>query len=241
MDVIHVAIADDEPIARMRLSRLLGKVGGRSITVTAECVDADDLLSSAGSVPIDVVFLDIEMPGGGGFGALAKWPGTRPVVVCVSACTDYGAAAFDIRAIDFLTKPVSAERLSESIARVRRVLGHRETLVQVDSAARIPLQIGRRTHLVRHDAITAVVARRSYLEVHTEAATFLSRRTLSAFQADINMSEFVRLHRSVIVGRDAIVAIRPKGAGCYELQLKCGREVSSGRSYHAVVKALLRP
>lgn len=242
MTILQVAIVDDEPIARSRLARLLKKIGGPRLNLAVECVDADELVSQAARIPLDLLFLDVEMPGGGGFSALARWPGPRPMVVFVSAYPAYALKAFDFRAVDYLMKPISAERLRESLVRVHDAMGFRHASGDAEAtpaANRVPLQLGKRTHLVSPNAIEAVVARGNYLEVHTSDSTYVIRRTLSAFEAELDQGTFIRLHRSVLVRRDAVLAIKSGGSGRYLLELQGGRSYYSGRNYRAAVQALL--
>ncbi len=240
MRPLQVALVDDEPLARSRLRRLLRKVAGLQLHIAAECVDVDDLLLHAARLPLDLIFLDIEMPGGGGFGALARWPGPRPLVVFVSAFPAYGVKAFEVRAVDYLMKPVSADRLRETVARVLDATERRQGAEAPSSDDRIPLQIGQRTHLVSPDSIEAVVSQRNYLEVHSAHSTYVIRRTMAALEEELDASKFVRLHRSVLVRVTAVRAIKPVGSGRYQVELESGRRVYSGRNYRSIVHALLK-
>ena len=86
----NAVIVDDEPLARQRLRRLLGKLAGPAIHIVAECAEVDELLRLARRARIDVLFLDIELPGGDGFTALRRWNGPPPLVVFVSAYDRHG-------------------------------------------------------------------------------------------------------------------------------------------------------
>ena len=116
--MLTAVIVDDEPLARQRLRRLLGKVAGTVIQVVAECTDVDELMRLAQRTQVDVLFLDIELPGGNGFTALRRWNGPPPKVVFVSAYDQHGVRAFEDRAVDYLLKPVSAERLRDTVSRL---------------------------------------------------------------------------------------------------------------------------
>lgn len=116
--LLRVAIVDDEPIARGRLRRLLGCIETPGSEVVYECGTADMILAEAPSLSLDVVFIDIEMPGRSGLSALELWPGRRPEFVMVTAHHEHALRAFDLRATDYLTKPVADARLRQSLARV---------------------------------------------------------------------------------------------------------------------------
>lgn len=240
MTRLRAAIVDDEPLARARLRRLLDKVASSMIDVVAECVDTEELLAAAGGLSLDVLFLDVEMPGGDGFSALARWRGPRPQVVFVTAHAQHGVRAFDTRATDYLMKPVSAERLRESVERVWQLApttsdGGRGAA----DGERLPLQIGQRSYLVPIDEIDLVVAQRNYLEVHAGRTQYTIRSTLGAFHARLDPVRFQRLHRSAVVRIGAIREIKPVGSGRFRIGLQCGQVLHSGRHFHAHVQVLL--
>lgn len=241
MTTIRAVVVDDEMMARNRMRRLLTSESRGSIEIVAECVDVDDLLKVARDEHIDVVFLDIEMPGGDGFSALRRWLGPKPLVVFVTAYEAHGVRAFDAGAIDYLMKPVSSRRLQEALARVRKTLGITPSLAEAEGAndRKIPLQLGQRTNLVPEQEILVVEASGNYVEVETDRGRFIVRRTLTAFLEDLTTDRFVRLQRSIVVRRDAITEIRALGSGRYKVGLRGGREIISGRRFQDTVRALL--
>ena len=117
-DGLRVAVVDDEPIARSRLSRLLSMVGGPSIEVVLQCGTANEFLTAGPAAMLDAAFVDIEMPGGDGLEAVTRWPTERrPLIIVVTAHLEHAVRAFDARAIDYLSKPVSETRLRETLDR----------------------------------------------------------------------------------------------------------------------------
>lgn len=132
VDGLRVAVVDDEPIARSRLSRLLSRVGGPSVKVVLECGTADEFLSVGPMSALDAAFVDVEMPGGDGLDAVTRWPGRRPQFIIVTAHEEHALRAFNARAIDYLTKPVSESRLRDSLDRayayrLRSLIRHSQT------------------------------------------------------------------------------------------------------------------
>lgn len=239
---LRTAIVDDEPLARSRLRRLLEKVAGSEFQIVAECIDVDELLTVARRQPVDVLFLDIEMPGADGFSALSRWQGPIPLVVFVTAWQEHGARAFDARATDYLLKPVSAERLAQAVERLRErlALNGLRALPEDDGVRRIPLQVGQRVHLVPERQINVVEAQGNYLEVDCEQGRYVLRRTLAAFVEQLDPALFLRVHRSLVVRAAAIREIKPIGSGRYRLDLQGGRRLISGRSYRECIDPLLR-
>ena len=112
---LRVAIVDDEPIARSRLRRILGQINTPPSTIEQEYGTADAILSQASGLSLDVVFIDIEMPGRSGLAALEHWRGPRPGFVFVTAHHQHALKAFDLQATDYLTKPVSEMRLQQTM------------------------------------------------------------------------------------------------------------------------------
>ncbi|SFK65256.1 LytR/AlgR family response regulator transcription factor [Lysobacter sp. cf310] len=240
MNALRVAIVDDEPLARARLRRLLGKVGNGSLEVVAECVDAEELIAIADSARLDVLFLDIEMPGVGGFGALARWQGPRPQVVFVTAYPQHGVRAFDARATDYLMKPVSAERLRDTLKRVRESMPALAASMPVTGQGkRLSLQVGQRTHLVPVEQIDLVLAQGNYLDVHAAGAVYTVRGTLTEFHGGLEAQRFVRVHRSAVVRVAAVREIRPIGSGRFRISLWGGQHLHSGRHYRDQMHELI--
>ena len=234
MTAIRVAIVDDEPLARQRIRRLLLTVGQPDFEVVQEHASIRSLLADAADAALDLLFLDIQMPGGDGFSALEQWPGPRPLVVFVTAYEQHGVKAFDARATDYLLKPVSAERLGEALAKVREVLA-----VRARPARRIALPIGQRSDLVAVTDITLVTAAGNYLEIHAGPRRYVVRKSLAALQAELDDAQLVRVHRSCLVREAAVREIRPLGSGRFQLELHDGRRIHSGRSYRAGVDSML--
>jgi two-component system LytT family response regulator len=237
--MLTAAIVDDEAWARTRLQRLLKMVAPTQIHVAATCVDVDDLLEKVAELQIDVLFLDIVMPGTDGFTALSRWQGPLPLVVFVTAFENYGVKAFDARAVDYLLKPISAERLREAVARIMQMASVRsETDAGAIQGRRVPLPAGKHTHFVLEHQIHSIEADRNYIEVHTQSGRFMLRRTLNSFLEELDSDAFCRVHRSVAVRRDAVRKLMPLGSGRYQLELIDGRNIISGRNYRDDVRRL---
>ena len=242
MTPLQVAIVDDEPLARARLQRLLAQVAGDSVVVALDCANVDELLAAAPLGPLDVLFLDIRMPGGDGFSALERWPAPRPRVVFVTGYQEHAARAFDVHAVDYLLKPVSAERLRETLDRLRQPIGSAGGATGAPAPQlpdTLPLPVGRRIQLVPVDQIDTVEAQGNYLEIRAAERCYVIRRTLASFEAELDPARFMRLHRSLIVRIGAIREIRPVGSGRFRIELHGGGRVQSGRNFRDRVLALV--
>jgi two-component system, LytTR family, response regulator len=235
---LRIAIADDEPMARLRLRRLL--TARTDIEITGEYASGKALLAGVLHDAPDLILLDIEMPAMSGLSVVSQLPQPRPAIVFVTAYSDHAVRAFEIDAVDYLVKPVSAERLQEALARVRRSRLRSAEAAAVPTDSRIALPIGRRTQLLDPIAVECIVARGNYIEVVTCTRRLELRRSLHWIESRLDASLFVRVHRGCIVRAGAVVETRPLHSGRYELCLTHGARVVTGRSYRATVQAQFR-
>lgn len=238
--VLKAAIVEDEPLARSRLRRLLKSASNGSIMVVVECVDVEDVLTEALQTPIDVLFLDIELPGGDGFTALRRWPGPPPMVVFVTAYGEHGVRAFEDRAVDYLMKPVSLDRIRDTIGRLEQqaAVRHGITFSAGESERRHAMPVGRRKHLIPESCIELICADGNYLEVKTSRGNYTIRRTLGDFIAELDGRQFMRVHRSTVVRSSAVTEVTPIGSGRFELVLRSGERIATGRNYRELVQKL---
>ncbi|MGK9269470.1 LytTR family DNA-binding domain-containing protein [Williamsia muralis] len=228
---------DDEWPALDELNYLLGAQEAVGEVLTAG--DATTALRLIKDRPgsIDAVFLDINMPGLDGLelaGVLAAFA-HPPAVVFVTAHEDRAVRAFDLGAVDYLLKPLRAQRLAES---VRRVLEHREqrgTLTPAgsrpDSAADgdtdevIPVEMGGTTTLVPRSTVNWVEADGDYTRLHTATGSHLVRIPISTLEDRWRDAGFLRVHRSYLVALPLVTGIRTVGSGT----VVCLRSVRDGR------------
>jgi two-component system LytT family response regulator len=232
MTPMRIAIVDDEPLARLRLRRLLAAQPG--IASVNDYDSGEALLTAWRDMPADVVFVDVQMPDLDGFAAIEQLPPPRPPVVFVTAHAEHAVQAFEIAATDYLVKPVSAERLADSLRRIR------ERIAPAPGRAayppRVALPIGRRIQLVDVDAIDCVLAQANYVEIRVGARCFVLRKPLTVLQQELDPARFARVHRSVLVRIAAVTGVEPLASGRFRLQLACGQMLTTGRSYREQVR-----
>lgn len=236
MNRLRAVIADDEPLARARVARLLGAIG--AVDVVASCTTGNDVVAAVNATDPDVVFLDIDMPGLDGFRALDALPPDRqPRVVFVTAYSEHAVQAFDVQALDYVLKPVSDERLRAAVERVRASVnaamsGAPGANAHVDAherfAQRISVPQGLRIILVPVEDIDYVSAHANYVELHTVERSYLLRGTLAGILARLDPSRFLRVHRSRIVRVEAVAEVEPQPSGQYLLRLRSGVRIGSG-------------
>ncbi|WP_370416117.1 LytR/AlgR family response regulator transcription factor [Streptomyces fradiae] len=164
---------------------------------------------------IDVVFLDIHMPGLGGLdlarllGGLAR----PPLIVFVTAHEGFAVQAFDLEAVDYVLKPVRRERLAEAVRRVRDLVhaGAAAAPAAAPAAEQIPVELGGVTRFVAVDDIAYVEAHGDYARLHTDQGSHLVRIPLSVLEERWAARGFVRIHRSHLVALGRIDELRLDG------------------------------
>src|ERR1700685_942131 len=125
---LKALIADDEPLARERLSFLLS--GQEEVEVAGECRNGKEVIAALKKSRFDVLFLDIQMPGRDGFEVIEQiGPAHMPVTVFVTAHNEYAVQAFEVHALDYLTKPVEPERLQATLVRVKERIASNTALI----------------------------------------------------------------------------------------------------------------
>jgi len=236
---IKVLVVDDEPLAVERLQLLLARSEGVSLVGTAS--DGEGALRIAEAVAPDVVLLDIAMPGMDGIEvarALSE-SDVDPVVIFVTAFDNFAVAAFDVAAIDYLMKPVDPVRLERALARVRdHLAGGARATHRRDTAHVEEFWVPDHNGLVRIAAsdIHRVTAERDYMRLHVGTRSWLIHRTIGKLEEDLDPALFIRVHRSVILRRDAITGLFRDEAGHWTARLSDGGEQRIGRSYIDDVK-----
>ena len=236
---LRVMVVDDEPLAVERLQLLLARLEG--VTVAGTANDGEATLRIAEAVAPDVVLLDIAMPGMDGIDvarALSR-SAVDPAVVFVTAFDNFAVAAFDVAAIDYLMKPVQAERLERALERVRAWLaGGRRSNTRPASHHVEEFWVPDHSGLVRIAAsdIQRITAERDYMRLHVGQRSWLIHRTIAKLEQDLDPALFMRVHRSVILRRDTITGLYRDEAGHWTARLSDGAEQRIGRSYVDEVK-----
>ena len=237
---MRVLVVDDEGTARTRLARLLEAIPG--VQIAGEAADGLSALHLIGSHQPDAVFLDVQMPGLSGFEVVTALPADiRPPVVFVTAFDQYALQAFDVSAVDYLVKPVTAERVADTVARLRRRGG-------VDEGARLvkaldrdaPLQrvVGKHLqqwHVLPIDTIEAFIADQQLVFAVTARVRFLVNRTLRDLETRLDADRFVRIHKQAIVRITGLVVAQDTTGGL-TASLPSGLQLAISRRHLATLR-----
>ena len=230
---LRVLVADDEAMARKRMVRLASALPGVAVVGTAE--DGQQVLDAIAEEPVDLVLLDIQMPGLTGLDASALMPADGPTVIFTTAHPEHALAAFDIGAADYLLKPVDAARLQRAIARVRERLAPTTAPGSLD---RVALPTRRGVRLVAPADLLCAVFDGTALTVHLapDERVFVDL-SLSQLEARLPAPPFVRTHRRALVNLDQVDELEDQDSGGYLARLRGGRRVAVSR---AVARTLRR-
>lgn len=226
---MRVLIVDDEAPARRRLQQLLAPIDG--IDVVGEAADGEAALALAERLRPDLMLLDVQMPELDGLAVAASLPDDGPAVVFVTAHDVYALQAFDAQALDYLLKPVAADRLARAIERARRRAAPRASVPTRQLL--VPTRQGGVAVLPCAE-IHWLEAADNYVTLHAGAREHLLRRTLGGLLADLG-DGFVRVHRGAAVALDQVALVRPNDKGDARIVLRSGAEVACSRAYRSVL------
>lgn len=212
MSVLNVLIVDDEELARMRLRQLVGECTDPAARVVGEAANAVQAMSWLAAQRCDVVLLDVQMPGRDGTQLAAELQrlDEPPAVVFVTAHAEHALRAFDLDAVDYLTKPVRRERLHSALQRVaQRLALRRGAAAPPVPAGEVPVVIVTdRGRMVRVPVAEVLYfkAELKYVTLRTAEHTYVLDEALAELEQRLG-DRFLRVHRNALVARDAVRAL----------------------------------
>jgi two-component system LytT family response regulator len=225
---LRTLIADDEPLARDRLRALLSAEEG--IELVGECRNGREVVEQLKTQAIDLLFLDIQMPGNTGFDVIDQIGLARmPLTVFVTAHHKYAVKAFEVHALDYLTKPIEPARLGAALAHVRECINSRAAVLtqetfralmtslgntvapQSDYPKRLLVPNGVKDSFVDIGDIEWIEASDYYACLHVGPRSFMLRETMKQLAETLDPKRFVRIHRSAIVNVDKVREILREG------------------------------
>lgn len=255
---VRALIVDDEAFSRRVLRSLLS--ADRDIQIVAEAASAPEARRKIMELQPDIVFMDIEIPEGSGI-ELLRGLEMQPCIVFVTAHPEHALAAFELRAVDYLVKPVERRRLAESLVLAKRRIGERQvalfarkladaaTLVNAGSVEvgapaagqypdQLTIHVRRRAFTLDVGDIYWVEGAGQYSRLYTRAGEFLLSRTLGSLEFELDPDRFFRIHRSAIVNGAYVSEVRSVGDGRYNVYLRGGKALPLGRARRAVLEKL---
>ena len=243
---IRTMIVDDEPIARQVLRDELCALS--DVEVVGEAENGAEALAQIARLRPELVLLDLQMPGLGGFEVIHRLPESAlPIVVIVTAYDQHVVRAFEEGALDYLLKPVSLERLEKTLDRARRLRGRTaevaESLARLSEMGGATVAAGRKIvgrtgeeyHLLDLDDVLAFQAERELVWIWTARQRYLATQTLRAIEERLRGSVFQRVHRNALVNVNHVRKMTPLTSQRWLLTLGNGQEfIVSKRQAHGI-------
>ena len=230
MTHVRTVIVDDERLARAELRRLLSD--HPDVEVVGEAARCDEAAALVAQAHPDLLLLDVQMPAGSGFDLLERLP-TLPAIVFTTAHDQYALRAFEVSALDYLLKPVGAERLARALERVRASM-----VVAGPGASRgglprprrrIFVRDGQRCWLMALDEIALLESEGNYTAIHYGEERPLVLGSLNQLEARLDREMFFRASRKHLINLGLVVALRPTMGGGLRARLRDGQEVAVSR------------
>jgi two-component system, LytTR family, response regulator AlgR len=204
---LQVLVVDDEALARSRLKTLLGDCTSPAVVLAGEAANAAQAMDLMHRTAFDAVLLDIHMPGADGLALAQAVRGLPqpPAIVFVTAHAEHAVAAFELEALDYLTKPVRLERLQAALQKVERLAQARAAGAE-GQAEVLLIQDRGRTERVPIVEVLYFKAELKYITVRTAARSYILDASLSELE-ERHAAHFLRVHRNALVARRAVRAL----------------------------------
>jgi two-component system LytT family response regulator len=243
MQRFKVLIIDDERLSRQRIRRLLSL--DPDCEITGECPNGADAVRVLKHEPVDILFLDVQMPEMDGFEVVRAIAESQPLVIFTSAYDEYALRAFEVHAFDYLLKPFDRRRFREALQRAKSHLAQQRSgladgrlaalMENLVGGKRLPDRVAVRNNgrvlFLRIDEIDWIEASDNYVCLHCGRETHLLRETMSEVESRLDPARFLRVHRSAIVNLDRIRELQPWFRGDYRVILQDGTELTLTRTH----------
>lgn len=260
-DPVHALIVDSDDAGRRALRALF--VSDRHVQIVGEVGSVPEARRWIAEFKPDLVLMDVGTPDAdNSLESLLDVPEPLPYLIMLSAYPEFAFRAFDLRADDFLVKPVPRQRLTECVQRARRRIAERRIAgyaLQIASAAfslngtrtiraaapfgryagQLTIRVRRRMFSIDVGNIVWIQGASQYSRVHTTSGEHLLSRTLASLECELDPAQFFRIHRSAIVNASHVREVRSRGDGCYNVYLQGGPPLPMGRARREILHKLL--
>jgi len=199
---MNALIIDDNKIARTTVKQLADKVG--DISIVAECSNAMDAYNLLREQPVDLLLLDIEMPGMTGLELTKNLVNKRPVIIFITSKREYAADAFELNVADYIIKPVTSARFIQAVDKAREILESNNEDVKLKEDEFIFIRDSNIVRRLKLDNILYAEAMGDYVKLYTPEKFYAIHATLKAVEERLPAFRFLRVHRSYMVAIDRI-------------------------------------
>lgn len=202
---MNCLIVDDNKLARTAMKQLASHV--EQLQVLGECTSAIEAYNILQKEKVDLLLLDIEMPGMSGIELTRNLGKKRPVIIFTTVKKDYAVEAFELNVADYLIKPVSPARFIQAIEKAKELCNAGTNELQGSDNEFVFIRDNGILKKIRLDEVLFLEAMGDYVKLHTTQKFYAIHTTLKAVEEKLPLSRFMRVHRSYIVALDKIDAI----------------------------------
>ncbi|HET9865636.1 MAG TPA: response regulator [Steroidobacteraceae bacterium] len=231
---MRALIVDDEPLARRELRRLLAAIHG--IDVVGEAGNIDDAREQLESIAPDVMFLDIQMPGGSGFDLLAQLD-RMPRVIFTTAYDQYAVRAFEVSALDYLLKPIEPERLAAALRKLQSASSGPSPPGADSPLEQLFVRDGPKCWFVPLREVSVISAEGNYARLHWGRERPLLGRSLAALESKLDPKRFFRANRRQLINLDHVAQVELGAGGRLHVMLRDGPEIEVSRRQARLFRA----
>jgi DNA-binding LytR/AlgR family response regulator len=199
---MNALIIDDNEMARMALKQLADRVN--DLMIVAECSSAFEAYNLLLTEPVDLLLLDVEMPGMSGLELTKNLTNKRPVIIFITSKKEYAVDAFDLNVVDYIIKPVTASRFIQAIDKAREILDSNQEEVKLREEEFVFIRDSNIVRRLKLDSILFAEAMGDYVKLYTQEKFYAIHTTLKAVEERLPASRFLRVHRSYLVAINKI-------------------------------------
>jgi DNA-binding LytR/AlgR family response regulator len=234
--MMNCIAVDDEPLALKLLQDNISKLP--YLNLVASCTDAFQALSTLQEHSIDLIFIDIQMPGLSGLQLISSLE-IKPLVIFITAYKQHALESYDLAVVDYLVKPVSVERFIKACNRAKEIFDLKAMATQKKNAATKDFMFVNMDYSqvkIKFDDIILIESLRDYVKIHqkTSKLPLIVRSSLTSIESELPPDKFIRIHKSYILSIENITAVRKNSIFIKDL------EFPIGETYRGSVDKLMR-
>lgn len=228
---MNCLIVDDNKIARTTIRQLASRVN--DIVIMGECANAIDAYNFLQEQPVDLILLDIEMPGMTGLELTKHLVNKRPLIIFTTSKKEYAVEAFELNVADYIVKPITPARFLQAIDKAREILESNVEEIRVEETEFIFFRDSNIVRRLKLDDILFAEAMGDYVKLHTTQKFFAIHTTLKAVEERLPALQFLRVHRSYIVALNKIDTMQDG------ILMVNGKSLPVADAYRAILNKLM--
>ena len=204
--MIRCVIVDDEPLAREVLEMYISR--DEDLTLVGSCKNAEEVVTLLHNKSVDVLFLDIQMPGACGM-QLAKTLENPPLIVFTTAYSQYAVEGFEVNAVDYLLKPISPERFKMSVERIKDQIHYKRLVKSTTKTSEfLFVRADYQDIKIKFDEILYIEGLKDYVKIVTPEKRVITLTNIKGMMERLPQNDFIRVHKSFIVSIKKVESVK---------------------------------